>query len=101
MSEFNNRIATQREILLEVNSCVWQEELFGLSSGAIDRWTTINRLESESTLVESIRLAAKKLFFLSNKSQEQITEEYQHLADEVSALTKKIVGATAAHRKSD
>lgn len=90
MSEFNNRIAAQREILIHINSCKWQEELFGLSSGAIDRWMNANRLESGSPLVELIRQAADKLFFLSNKSQEQITEDYKHLSKEVSVLTTQI-----------
>lgn len=90
MSEFNNRIAAQREILLDINSGSWQEELFGLSSGAIDRWMNANRLESDSALVELIRQAADKLFFLSNKSQEQVTEDYKLLSGEVSALTAQI-----------
>lgn len=90
MSEFNNRIAAQREILLGVNSRDWKEELFGLSSGAIDRWINVNRLEVDSSLVKLIRQAAAKLFFLSNKSQEQVTEDYRLLSGEVSALTGQI-----------
>ncbi len=90
MSEFNNRIAAQREILLGVNSGRWQEELFGLSSGAIDRWMNANGLESGSFLVELIRQVADKLFFLSNKSQEQVTEDYKLLSSEVSVLTDHI-----------
>ena len=90
MSEFNNRIAAQREILTGVNRGGWQEELFGLSSGAIDRWVDVNRLEPSSVLVELIYQAADKLFFLSNKSQEQITEDYKQLSGEVSALTIQI-----------
>jgi len=90
MSEFNNRISAQREILIVVNSGGWQEELFGLSSGAIDRWINTNRLEPDSVLVKLICEAADKLFFLSNKSQEQITEDYKHLSGEVSVLTSKI-----------
>jgi len=49
-----------------------------------------NRLKSDSVLVALIRQAADKLFFLSNKSQEQITEDYKHLSGEVSALTAQI-----------
>lgn len=93
MSEFNNRIAAQRDILLSVNNHGWQEELFGLSSGAIERWINVNRLESNSILVELIQQAANKLFFLSNKSQEQITEDYQFLSREVSTLTSRIMSA--------
>ena len=90
MSEFNNRIAAQREILICINHRGWEEELFGLSSGAIDRWMNVNRLEPNTTLVVLVRQAADKLFFLSNKSQEQITEEYKILSNEVSSLTAQI-----------
>ena len=90
MSEFNNRIAAQRDILLGINSASWQEELFGLSSGAIERWVSANRLDPSSDLVALIRQAANKLFFLSNKSQEQITEDYKLLSREVTALTEQI-----------
>ena len=93
MSEFNNRIAAQRKILFYVNSRDWKEDLFGLSSGAIDRWVVENKLGDNSCLVNLIRQAAEKLFFLSNKSQEQVTEDYRHLAGEVSELTDQITKA--------
>lgn len=95
MSEFNNRIATQREILLGVNDWNWKEDLFGLSSGAIDRWVVTNKLGNESCLVNLIRQAAEKLFFLSNKSQEQVTEDYRHLSEDVSVLTNQIIKAAS------
>lgn len=98
MSEFNNRIAAQRDILLGVNSGDWQEELYGLSSGAIDRWVAANRLEPASDLVALVRRAADKLFFLSNKSQEQITEDYKLLSREVSALAEQIKRSVAYAR---
>ena len=90
MSEFNNRIAAQRDILLIVNCAKWKEELYGLSSGAISRWINVNKLKDNSALIELIQNASEKLFFLSNKSQEQITEEYKTLSRDVSNLTKKI-----------
>lgn len=93
MSEFNNRIAAQRDILCSVNAVVWREELFGLSSGAIDRWASANRIDEGSLLLSLIRRAAERLFFLSNKSQEQVTEEYRLLCSEVSDLTAKIKNA--------
>lgn len=98
MSEFNNRIAAQRDVLFAVNSSVWQEELLGLSSGAIDRWVAANRLESSSDLVTLVRKAADKLFFLSNKSQEQVTEDYKLLSSEVSDLTEQINRSVAYGR---
>jgi len=90
MSEFNNRIDAQRKILIVVNSVKWQEELFGLSNGAIDRWINTNMLNTNSSLVELVHKAAEKLFFLSNKSQEQVTEDYKLLSSEVSDLTTLI-----------
>ena len=90
MSEFNNRIAAQRDILLIVNCTKWKEELYGLSSGAISRWINVNNIEADSALIELIHNAAEKLFFLSNKSQEQITEEYKTLSRDVTDLTTKI-----------
>jgi hypothetical protein len=90
MSEFNNRIAAQRDILQVVNDRTQKEELFGLSSKAIDRWTSANQVDPESRLVELIRTASGKLFFLANKSQEQITEEYATVSREISDLCRSI-----------
>jgi len=90
MTEFNNRIAAQRNILLAVNSSPWREELYGMSSGALDRWVQANNLDRSSRLVSLLLEAAAKLFFLANKSQEQITAEYQLRSSEVSGLTEEI-----------
>lgn len=90
MTEFNNRIAAQREILLAVNSSRWSEELYGMSSGALDRWVQANGLNRSSRLVSLLLEAAGKLFFLANKSQEQVTAEYQLHSYEVSELTENI-----------
>lgn len=90
MTEFNNRIAAQREILLTVNSVHWCEELYGMSSGALDRWMRANSLDRSSKLVVLLTDAAGKLFFLANKSQEQVTAEYRLRSSEVSGLTEAI-----------
>jgi hypothetical protein len=85
--EFNNRIAAQRSILQLVNSKGWpEEELFGLSSKAIDRWVATNRLEPKSKLIGLVKGASGKLFFLANKSQEQISPEYQAASSEIAAI---------------
>lgn len=91
MTEFNNRIAAQREILLAVNSsAAWQEELYGMSSGALDRWTRANGIDRQSRLMCLLVETASKLFFLANKSQEQVTDEYRLRSIEVSQLTEEI-----------
>ncbi|MEG0921363.1 MAG: hypothetical protein RSG22_08135, partial [Comamonas sp.] len=53
-------------------------------------WVRVNSLDRSSRLVNLLLEAAGKLFFLANKSQEQITAEYQLRSDEVSGLTEKI-----------
>ncbi|WP_151714100.1 hypothetical protein [Acinetobacter bereziniae] len=90
MSEFQNRISAQRNILHIVNNIAWQEELLGLSNGAINRWANNNKLNQDSQIVKLIKEAADQLFFLSNKSQEQITEEYKNLSIRVSVIANKI-----------
>ncbi|WP_161905616.1 hypothetical protein [Pseudomonas sp. L13] len=90
MREFNNRIDAQREILNLVNNKGWGEELFGLSSGAIDRWVRVNGIDRSSDLSRLVYESASKLFFLANKSQEQVTDEYRLLSNEVYDLTQHI-----------
>lgn len=91
MSELNNRIEAQRRILQIVNRWDWPEELYGLSSGAIERWLKENSISPSTDLARAIYLCAEKLFFLSNKSQEQVTEEYLLLSNEVAQLTQDMV----------
>lgn len=90
MTEFNNRIAAQREILDTVNRAQWREELYGISTGALDRWVQANSLNRSSKLVSLLLDVGGKLFFLANKSQEQVTAEYRLHSSEVSELTEAI-----------
>jgi len=90
MNEFNNRIDAQRTILRSANAKERREELFGLSSKAIDRWVSVNQIEPSSNLVRLIRSAAAELFFLANKSQEQVTEEYRLKSVRVSQLAREV-----------
>jgi hypothetical protein len=96
MSEFNNRIDAQRLILSVVNGKRWDEELFGLSKGTIDRWMRVNKIDPSGDLPHAVHQAADKLFFLANKSQEQVTEEYRLLSVEVSELTQRIGSIVAS-----
>ena len=91
MSEFNNRIAAQRQILQVVNRKQWEkEELLGLSRKAIERWISVNRIHPESRLVELVGTASSKLFFLANKSQEQISDEYKMISREIMDISREI-----------
>ncbi|WNZ85157.1 hypothetical protein [Pseudomonas sp. P108] len=90
MIEFNNRIDAQRIILNLINREHWMEELYGLSSGAIDRWVRANGIDPTADLPRAVYESADKLFFLANKSQEQVTDEYRLLSVEVLELTQRI-----------
>jgi hypothetical protein len=94
--EFNNRIAAQRAILRVVNSNKWTEPLFGLSGKAIDRWVLANMLDASSPLVRQVRRASEQLFFLANRSQEQITDEYRIVQTELIAISDSIRAELAA-----
>jgi hypothetical protein len=86
MSEFNNRIIAQRDILKIVNNKVkHNEELCSISKSAIDRWSTVNKIYN-GEIISLLYEISDKLFFLANKSQEQITEDYLLLSEEISSL---------------
>jgi hypothetical protein len=89
--EFNNRISAQRKILRTINRKLWpREALFGLSTKAIDRWVTANRLDPKSVLVGLVRGVSDKLFFLANKSQEQVSEQYRIVWAEIIEVCNDI-----------
>jgi hypothetical protein len=91
-NEFNDRIAAQRSILRAINSARWNAEpLLGLSRKAIDRWINLNRIEIDSPLASLVLLASSKLFFLANKSQDQMSEEYQLVQSEIVAARDAII----------
>ena len=91
MAELSNRIVAQRRILEVVNEYAWRgEELFGLSSPAIDRWARANQLSPASEVVGLITRASEKLLFLANRSQEEISEAYLVLCDEVDEITRTL-----------
>ena len=98
MNEFNNRIAAQRKILQIVNRKQWnKEELLGLSKKAIDRWISVNQINPESSLTALIITSSTKLFFLANKSQEQISEEYKIISIEIADIARKIESEIGEH----
>jgi hypothetical protein len=86
MYEFNDRMSAQRSILQLINREHWpSEELFGLSSRAIDRWVAANKIDDQSPLIKLVQSVSEKLFFLANKSQEQISDQYKSARADVIA----------------
>jgi hypothetical protein len=85
MSEFNNRISAQRNALKIVNgSGVFTEALLSLTEKAIDRWVKNNGIDAQTDLVKLLKSLSGTLFFLANKSQEQVTEDYKTLSEKVN-----------------
>lgn len=90
MSEFQNRIDAQREVLAVINTAGFREELLGLSAKSIERWATATFVAKEDALFKKLTEISGNLFFLATKSQEQITEDYSLLSRKVSALIKEL-----------
>ena len=77
-AEFNSRVDLQRQVLKLVNHTKFDTQLAGLSKPALDNWIFSNNIENDE-LISSLHSIAEKLFFIANKSQDQITEEYKSL----------------------
>ena len=92
MSEFVDRMSAQRALLQVVNSTEWHEELFGLSSLAINRWMDSNGISRGAEIVALLRSASERLSFLANRSQMQVSEDYRRASRDVEALTEEIQG---------
>lgn len=99
MSDFLNRMQAQREILKIVNDYKWNiEPLNSLTKKSIERWVLKNKIKTECNLVRLLYKTADKVFFLANKSQEQITEGYKNLSHEVKCLTREIKAEVANYK---
>lgn len=86
VSEFNNRITAQRNALKIVNgSGLFREPLLSLTEKAIDRWSNNNEVNNCDSVVLLLKSISSTLFFLANKSQEQVTEDYKTLSIKVDA----------------
>ncbi len=77
-AEFNSRVDLQREVIKILNEKDFKTKLNGLSKSAIQSWILNNNI-SNDLLKNSLISISEKLFFIANKSQDQITEEYKDL----------------------
>ncbi|WP_435139090.1 hypothetical protein [Formosa sp. A9] len=81
-AEFNSRVDLQREVIKIVNQNNFKTGLNGLSRPAIESWILSNNI-SNVILKKCLVRISEKLFFIANKSQDQITEEYKSLQNSV------------------
>lgn len=87
MNEFLNRITAQRIVVRIVNKeKKFSFPLIGLSAKALERWKFENAISDDSKLLNILYQIASKLFFLANKSQEQITDEYKLQSVNISKM---------------
>ena len=66
---------------------------------AISRWVVVNRIDPALNLVVLVSTAAGELFFLANKSQEQITDEYIARSRTVATLASEIRAEIALYQE--
>lgn len=91
MGEFSNRIESQRQILKAVNSRTWaKEQLFSLNTSAIQRWTSVNNVDSSSRLAKLLYSASAQIFVMANHSEDQIAQAYLLSKDRVDAIALKV-----------
>jgi hypothetical protein len=93
MTEFGDRLQAQREVLRAVNSVAWHEQLLGLSTQAIGRWTERNGISPESEVVRHLRVASERLGFLATKSQMQVSDDYRQAWQDMQKATGQISDA--------
>lgn len=94
MSEFKTRLQAQRAIIQAVNQKSklrgGKAELYGLSRQSIERWAEECKVSRDSSIYSLLIEASDKLFFLANKSQEQVTKDYKSASLELRKILKKI-----------
>lgn len=66
------------------------QEYWPANLPAIMPWVMENNIETGSRLVRLILTASDKLFFLANKSQEQVTEEYKSIEAEIQSIYRSL-----------
>ncbi len=88
-AEFNSRVDLQREVIKIVNEKNFKNKLNGLSRPAIESWILNNNI-SNDILKKCLITISEKLFFIANKSQDQVTEEYKDLQISVKNNIKNL-----------
>jgi hypothetical protein len=91
MGEFSSRIESQRQILKAVNSRPWaREQLFALTTGAIQRWASVNNIDTSSRLAKLLNSASAQIFVMANHSEDQVTGTYALSKVKVDAIATQV-----------
>jgi hypothetical protein len=77
MGEFSSRVESQRQILKVVNGEPWaKEQLFALTTSAIQRWASVNNVDMSTRLVKLLNSASAQIFVMANHSDDPIAGSY-------------------------
>ena len=98
MEEFSSRVEAQRQLVQAVNTHEWrQEQLFALTTKAIQRWSTVNHIDPAARLVQLLQTASLQVFIMANHSDDPIAGAYllsrkrvQTIENELRAELNKI-----------
>ena len=91
MGEFSSRIESQRQILKAVNGRQWpREQLFALTTSAIQRWASVNNVDSSSRLAKLLNSASARIFVMANHSEDQIAGAYALSKERVDAISAQV-----------
>jgi hypothetical protein len=91
MGEFSSRVEAQRQILKVVNGRPWpREQLFALTTAAIQRWTSANGVDASTTFVKLLNSASAQIFVMANHSDDPIAGSYALSKQKVAAIAQQV-----------
>lgn len=95
MNNFDNRLKIQREVIKIINKNIsLNENLTGLSSDAILRWSLENNIDNKSEVISTLKSISNSLSFIANRSQAPIEPnskiDNKNLEKEISKLADGI-----------
>lgn len=96
MTEFSDRVDTQRRILKAVNSRAWRnEQLFALNGSAIQRWASANGIEPSARLIMLLTSASSEIFAMAHHSDDPIAGTYQLTKERVARIEGQVISELA------
>jgi hypothetical protein len=64
--------------------------LFALTISALERWASVNNVDTSSRLAKLLSSASAQIFVMANHSEDQITGAYALSRDTVNAIAAQV-----------
>jgi hypothetical protein len=91
MGEFSSRVEAQRQILKVVNNRDWLgEQLFAITTPAIQRWASTNGLDTSTAVVKLLHSASAQIFVMANHSDDPIAGSYTLSKQKVLSIARQV-----------